>query len=379
IFSQMTEDRIKLIQPLVGEEELALIDEVLKSGYMTEGPKTKEFESKFAEYVGAGHGIATTSCTTAMDLSLRALGIGKGHEVIVPDFTYPATADVVRFVGATPILVDVDPESYNITAEHIREAYTPQTRCVMPVSLFGNPIDIEPIEDLAEEKELYLIEDAACSAGARRGQRRTGSMVDLTSFSFHPRKVITTGEGGMITTNSNELAELARSIKKFGMTAGAGGVSNFARAGTNYKLSDVLGAIGVVQLSKIDEIISKRIELANNYDKLLQDAKGIIPPKVDEGVRHVYQTYAVSITVDGARDRLIGDLRERNIESQIGTYSLHVQPSFAEVARIGNLETSEMLYKNLLALPLSHYMTSEDQERVVSTLDELLGKYQSGG
>ena len=218
----MTEKTIKLIEPVVGEEELALIREVLESGYMTEGPKTREFESRFAEYVGASHAIATTSCTTAMELCLRVLGIGEGDEVIVPDFTYPATADVVRFVGATPVLVDVSPESYNVHAEHIEPGITSRTKCVMPVSLFGNPIDIEPIEKLKDEHGFSIVEDAACSAGARRGERRTGSMADMTSFSFHPRKVITTGEGGMVTTRSDEYADLANSIKKFGMTAGAG-------------------------------------------------------------------------------------------------------------------------------------------------------------
>ncbi len=374
----MTEKTIKLIEPVVGKEELALIEEVLESGYMTEGPKTREFESKFAEYVGAKHGIATTSCTTAMELSLRVLEIGKGDEVIVPDFTYPATADVARFVGATPVLVDVSPESYNVHAEHIEGAITSQTKCVMPVSLFGNPIDIGPIEKLQEEHGFFIVEDAACSAGARRGERRTGSMVDMTSFSFHPRKVITTGEGGMVTTSSDEFADLSRSIKMFGMTAVPGGLPSFTRPGTNYKLSDILGAIGVVQLGKIDEIVSRRRELASNYDRLLQDVEGVIPPQVDDGVRHVYQTYAVRITVDGARDRLLNDLRERNIQTQIGTYSLHVQPSFSDVRRIGSLETSKMLFENLLALPMSHYMTDEDQETVASTLGELLSRYQGG-
>lgn len=375
----MTEKTIKLIEPVVGKEELALIEEVLESGYMTEGPKTREFESKFAEYVGAKHGIATTSCTTAMELSLRVLGIGKGDEVIVPDFTYPATADVVRFVGATPVLVDVSPVSYNVHAEHIEGAITPQTKCVMPVSLFGNPIDIGPIEKLQEEHGFCIVEDAACSAGARRGERRTGSMADMTSFSFHPRKVITTGEGGMVTTSSDEFADLSRSIKMFGMTAVPGGLPSFTRPGTNYKMSDILGAIGVVQLRKIDEIVSRRRELASNYDRLLQDVEGVISPQVDDGVWHVYQTYAVRITVDGARDRLLNDLRERNIQTQIGTYSLHVQPSFSDVRRIGSLETSKMLFDNLLALPMSHYMTDEDQQTVVSALGELLSKYQAGG
>jgi perosamine synthetase len=375
----MTEKTIKLIEPVVGKEELALIEEVLESGYMTEGPKTREFESKFAEYVGAKHGIAATSCTTAMELSLRVLGIGKGDEVIVPDFTYPATADVVRFVGATPVFVDVSPESYNVHAEHIEGAITPQTKCVMPVSLFGNPIEINPIEKLRDEHGFYIVEDAACSAGSRRGERRTGSMADMTSFSFHPRKVITTGEGGMVTTSSDEFADLSRSIKMFGMTPVPGGLSNFTRPGTNYKLSDILGAIGVVQLSKIDDIITRRRELASNYDRLLQDVEEVITPHVDEGVRHVYQTYAVRITIDGARDRLLNDLRERNIQTQIGTYCLHVQPSFSEVRRIGDLETSKMLFDNLLALPMSHYMTDEDQETVVSALEELLSKYQAGG
>ncbi len=375
----MTRKTIKLIEPVVGKEELALIEEVLESGYMTEGPKTKEFESKFAEYVGASHGIATTSCTTAMELSLRVLGIGEGDEVIVPDFTYPATADVVRFVGATPVLVDVSPESYNVHAEHIEEAITPRTKCIMPVSLFGNPIDIEPIEKLKEEHGFFIVEDAACSTGARRGERRTGSIADMTCFSFHPRKVITTGEGGMVTTSVDEYAELASSMKKFGIAIGAGGVSNFTRAGSNYKLSDVLGAIGVAQLKKVDGIITRRRELAANYDRLLVGSEGIVPPKVDDGVKHVYQTYAVRITIEGARDKLISDLKERNIQTQIGTYSLHVQPSFSEVQKVGDLNISEMLYNDLLALPLSHHMTIEDQENVVASLNELLSEYQSGG
>jgi dTDP-4-amino-4,6-dideoxygalactose transaminase len=366
--------RIKLIEPMVGEEELSLVREVLESGYMTEGPKTQEFEENFAKFVGAKHAIATTSCSTALQICVDILGIGPGDEVIVPDFTYPVTADVARIVGADPVLVDVDESTYNIDHDEVKKAATDKTRGILPVSLFGHPLDMAPLREIAEKHDLFIVEDAACSAGARFGGERTGSMADLSCFSFHPRKVITTGEGGMITTNDDELAEKARQRKKFGMKM-VDGRWQFMSVGTNYKLSDVLGAIGVKQLEKVEEIIGRRRELASIYDSLLDGNDFLIRPTAKEGVYHIYQTYAALVTKGGARDRLIKDLREKEIETQIGTYSLHVQPSFDGVMRIGDLGRSRKLFENLLALPMSHSMTREDQEMVIEEANKLLRSY----
>lgn len=374
----MTNRRIKLIEPMVGEEELALVREVVESGYMTEGPKTREFEERISRYVGAKHAIATTSCSTALQVCVEVMNVGPGDEVIVPDFTYPVTADVIRLRGGTPILVDVDKDSYNIDSNEIEKAITPTTKGIVPVSLFGNPLNMAPLNELKEKHGLFIIEDAACSLGASFEGGKTGSVSDMTCFSFHPRKVITTGEGGMITTNNDEWADQARMVKKFGMKA-VEGRPMFTMAGTNYKLSDILGAVGLAQMDKVEKIIERRIELAGNYDRLLQDDERIISPTVEKGVRHNYQTYATYVTVKGARDRLISDLRDKNIETQIGTYALHLQPSFEEVKRIGSLDVSEMLFKNLLALPMSNSMTPDDQQYVVDEITRLLDVYQKEG
>ncbi|MHA2265668.1 MAG: DegT/DnrJ/EryC1/StrS family aminotransferase, partial [Candidatus Thorarchaeota archaeon] len=245
------ERRIKLIEPVVGDEELSLIREVLESGYMTEGPKAREFEKGFAELVGAKHAVVTTSCSTALQLSVDILGVGPGDEVIVPDFTYPVTADVARLRGASAVLVDVDESTYNIDPDEVRKGITDKTVGIVPVSLFGHPLDMAPLREIAQEHDLFILEDAACSTGARFNSEKTGSMADLTCFSFHPRKVITTGEGGMLTTDDDDLAEKARAMKRFGIRV-VDGRPQFMTVGTNYKLSDVLAAIGVKQLEKID-------------------------------------------------------------------------------------------------------------------------------
>lgn len=362
----MTE-KISLMKPYVGREELEAIKKVLDSGYMTEGPVTKEFEEKFASYVGAKHGIATTSCTTALELALKVLGVGPGDEVIAPDFTYPITAGVAVLVGAKPVLVDVDLESRNITADHIKEAITEKTRCIIPVSEFGNPLDKE-VYEIGEEHDIPVVEDAACSAGAEINGKKVGTFADMTCFSFHPRKVITTGEGGMITTDNNEFAEKLRSLKKFGMED-----DQFKYWGTNYKLSNVLGAIGLTQLGKIEEIIKTRIEKAKKYGELLEEIDDVEPPVVRDGTRHTFQSYAVRLEEDGVRDDLRKYLQEQGIETQIGTYALHLEPCFANVKRVGSLKNSEELYNNLLTLPLHHNLTTEDQERVCSAISEFLG------
>lgn len=365
---------IKLIEPVVGEEELHAIQNVLKSGWLTEGSVTRDFEARFAEFIGARHAVATTSCTTALELALRVLDIGPGDEVIVPDFTHPATGNIVKWIGAKPVLVDVDLLSYNIDAEEVEKAVTENTKCVMPVSWGGNPLDMQPLDELKKKHGLFIVEDAACSLGAEYKGKKTGTMADITCFSFHPRKVITTGEGGMATTNNPTYAEKLESLKEFGMKT-KNRESKFIRCGTNYKLSDILAAVGVKQMEKIDTIINKRIELANYYNDLLAEVESVRPPKKREDTKHVYQTYAAYVELDGARDKLIADLRKKNIETQIGTYALHLQPSYEGVKKIGKLERAEKLYRNLLALPMCHSMTKKDQEYVVSEIEAFLKKY----
>lgn len=368
-------DKIFLMRPYINNRELEAIKNVLDSRFLTEGPVTEEFEKKFAEYSDAKYGIATTSCSTALELALRTLNIGKGDEVIVPDFTYPVTSFVVSLVGATPILVDVDIKSYNTTVDRIEEAITKETKVIMPVSIFGNPLDRE-IYELKEKHDIHVVEDAACTAGAMLNDKKIGSQADITCFSFHPRKVITTGEGGMLTTNNEELGERARSLKKFGMR-NIDGQTRFAEVGTNYKLSNILATIGLVQLEKIEEILKDRQEKANSYSELLEEIEGIQPPEVRPDTRHTFQSYACYIEKEGMRDRLREELAKENIETQIGTYALHLEPAFNETRQIGNLENSEKLFYSLITLPLHHELTQEEQLLICERISFLLKNRQS--
>lgn len=368
--------KMKLIEPVVGEEEIKNVSKVLRSGWLTEGQQTEEFEERVKNFVGAKYAIATTSCTTALELALRALNIGLGDEVIVPDFTYPATGNIVGWIGAKPVLVDVDLFSYNIDPDEVEKAITKNTKCIMPVSWGGNPLNMQPLNELKENHNLLIVEDAACSLGAEYNRKKTGTMADVTCFSFHPRKIITTGEGGMAVTDNSVYAEKLETLKKFGIKSTNGEIK-FTQFGNNYKLSDILGAVGVMQMEKINKIINKRIELANYYNDLLAEVDSIRVPQRREKSKHVYETYAAYVEGDRARDKLIEDLRRKNIETQIGTYALHIQPSYKKVTKIGKLERAEKLYRNLLALPMCHTMTEKDQEYVVSTIKGLLKRYCS--
>jgi dTDP-4-amino-4,6-dideoxygalactose transaminase len=367
--------RIRLIEPVVGAEEEKLIGEVLRSGWLTEGPMAKRFEDLFKAFVGAKHAITASSCTTAIEMGLRAMGIGPGDEVLVPDFTHPATADAVIAFGAHPVLVDVSLSSYNLDFNEAEKAVTKKTRAAIPVSWGGYPLNDKELKDLKDEHDVLMLEDAACSPGAEYNGAKTGVMADITAFSFHPRKSITTGEGGMITTESDDYAEKIRSLKNFGVGK-VGTESHFIRYGSNYKLSDILAAMGVAQMGKLAKIVERRIELAENYNKLLPEVKGIKPPEKEKGIKHTYQTYAVYVEVEGARNKLIADLKKIGIETQIGTYALHVEPYFANLKKQGDLRRSKLLYENLLALPMCHNMTKADQEYVVSQIEKHLKNYQ---
>lgn len=370
----MPEKRIKLIEPVIGEEEIEAVKQVLRSGWLTEGEITREFEEIVRKYVGAKYAFAATSCTTALELALRALRVGPGDEVIVPDFTHPATGNVVAWIGATPVLVDVDVSSRNIDFQKIRKAFSKKTKCVIAVSWGGNPLDMKSISAFKNEYGFSVIEDAACSLGAEYDGKKTGTMADITCFSFHPRKVITTGEGGMTVTDDPALAERLQRLRMFGMETRNGEIV-FMQMGTNCKMSNVLASIGVEQMKKIDSIINRRIELAAYYDKLVAEVDTLEPPTRRKNVKQTYQTYAVYVEKEGARDKIIEDLRKRNIETQIGTYALHLQPSYKGTRMIGKLDRAEKLYRNLLALPMCHSMAKKDQELVVSEIAHSLQKH----
>lgn len=365
-------NRIPLIKPYLPDKVKDRVLQVLDSGFLTEGPVARELEEAFRSYIGCGRAVAFSSCTTGLETALRVLGVGPGDEVIVPDYTYPATAAVAAIVGATAVIVDVDPQTMLVDYEAARQAITDKTRAIIPVSIFGNPLDYDQLDELRREAGVWIVEDAACSIGATYKGEPVGRQADISVFSLHPRKFITTGEGGMAVTNSDELAEAMISYKHFGMGAPKPRAAvRFERMGTNYKLSDILAAVGVAQMEMIKELLDRRISLAEKYKELLKDHSCISIPGTTRGGKHSYQSFC--IFVDN-RDEVMGILRDEGIEVQIGTYALHMHEAFAPGpnCRIeGEMKGSREAFERCLTLPLYHEMTLEDQERVVSRLLEL--------
>lgn len=366
--------KIPLIKPFITEEIKNSVLDVLDSGYLTEGLITHEFENVFAQYVNVSHAIAVTSCTTGLEIALRALGIGSGDEVIVPDYTYPATATVVTIVGAHCVIVDVDPETMLIDYDALENAITPNTKAIIPVSLFGSPLNYDRLNQIKSENNLFIVEDAACSLGAEYKGGKVGTFADITVFSLHPRKFITTGEGGMITTENTKWADWMNSYKHFGMT-----VNNAAREGitfdipgTNYKLSNILSAIGLGQMKCIDQLLEKRRTLASRYDSLLGKFNGIQLPSVVKQGLHSYQSYCI---MTSSRDKIMNALRPQGIEVQIGTYSLHMHPAFQNkklYTIYGAMSGSLASYNQCLTLPLFHDLTDIEQDYVVNNVKQFI-------
>jgi dTDP-4-amino-4,6-dideoxygalactose transaminase len=365
---------IPLIKPYITQEVKDKVCQVLDSGYLTEGSVTKEFEESLKAYIGCRHALAVSNCTVGLEMALRVLGVGPGDEVIVPDYTYPATASVAAVVGAKIVIVDVDPETMLIDYDAIENGITPQTKAVIPVSIFGNPLNYDRLNRIKEKYGIYVIEDAACSIGARYDGVPVGNFADISVFSFHPRKFITTGEGGLITTSNTKWSEWMESYKRFGMSPyrPRSGI-HFERIGTNYKLSDIQAAVGLIQMQYIESLLGKREELAQNYYKLLNDAPGIRYPKVTPKGRHSWQSCCVFVK---NLDWLIEELWNRNVETQIGTYSLHMHNAFkknSDCRIVGEMTGSRYAIKHCLTLPVYHEMTEDEQEYVVTQLIEVIG------
>lgn len=360
---------IPLIKPYITEEVKDEVSRVLDSGYLTEGPVTHEFEETFRNYIGSVHALAVCNCTVGLEMALRVLGIGPGDEVIVPDYTYPATATVVNIVGATAVLVDVDPYNMLIDYAALEKAITEKTRAIIPVSLFGNPLDWDRLSQIKENYGVYIIEDAACSIGAEYKGEKVGNLADISVFSLHPRKFITTGEGGLVTTNSTDWADWMLSYKHFGMGVHDSRLTtSFDRIGTNYKLSNIQAAVGLVQMRHIDKLLHKRRDISERYSRELSDMPGLSIPATTPGGVHSFQSCCILIQ---NRDQIMQKMKDKDIQTQIGTYSLHMHKAFNEnqACRIeGDMHGSKYAFKHCLTLPMYHEMTDEEQDFVICEL-----------
>ncbi len=360
---------IPLARPFTGQAELDEVKAVLESGYLSQGPRVQQFETMVAAATGVAHAFATSSCTTGMHLALTALGLVAGDEVIVPDFTFPATANVVVQLGAVPILVDVDLATYNLDPTELDRHLSERTRAIMPVDLFGLSADMDPVLAFAEQHGLAVVEDAACALGASYRQHPCGSLADVACFSFHPRKIVTTGEGGMVMTNRPELAARVELLRSHGGVRHDGRFT-FEAAGFNYRLSDLHAAIGIAQMRRLPDLVARRRQLAASYRDGLATVAGVTAPAEPQWGGHAYQAYVALLDEGIDRDRVVADLRSAGIEATIGTYALHAQPFFQRAFgyRPGQLPSSYAAFRRSIALPLFPAMADSDVEIVVAGL-----------
>lgn len=356
--------RIYLMRPSVGIEEINSIKHVIHSKFLTEGEITKKFEKSVAKYVHSKYAVATTSATTALHTAFQCMGV-KDQNVLVSDFTYPATVLAIILAGGKPILVDVEKDTMNVNREIIENSLDKKIKFLAPVSIFGNPLELDFYK--LKKKNLKIIEDGATNLGTKIGSKYVGSLADVTCFSFHPRKIITTGEGGMITTNDKKLNEKFRSFKKFGQHD-----TKFLDFGTNYKLSDIQSAVGIAQIKKIEKIIQKRQRKAKIYNEIFSKIDFIEQQKITRNSRHTFQTYTCIIKKSGLRDKIIKKLAKNNIESTIGTYAVHCLSAFKKLPKKGSLKNSEFLYKNVISLPLHEEISTKDQELIGKIINNSL-------
>ena len=332
--------------------------EVLASGMLTMGPKVAEFEQELARLCEVEHAVVVSSGTAALHVAVLALGLTPGDEVLVPAYTFPATANVVALAGLVPVLVDVDPETMNLDPAQLRVG--PRTRAILPVHLFGRPARLEQLPDLP------VLEDAAGALGARRGGRACGGLGLLGCLSFHPRKILTTGEGGAVTTNEEQIAESVRRLRNHGWQSLS--PPEMPAPGLNYRLSDILCAVGLPQARRLDELLAERTRIAAGYTERLRHLP-LMLPAADEGDVHGWQAYVLQVD---DRDRVLSQLREQGIEAQIGTYALNQLGAYRGQ---GDFPGATRVFERALALPFHTRLRDTDLDRVSETLDKIVSSH----
>lgn len=364
---------IPIAKPFIGDEEINEVESVLRSGFIAQGPKVAEFEEKFANYIGTRHAVATSSGTTALHVALLCAGIGKDDEVITTPFSFAATANSVLYAGAKPVFVDIEPETYNINPELIEEAITDKTKAIIPVHLYGQPADMGSINKIAKNHDLKIIEDAAQAHGAVYNGINVGLWGDMACFSFYPTKNITTGEGGIITTNNNEFDHDARALRAHGESERYQHVI----LGYNFRMTDIAAAIGVVQLKRLDGFNEKRIENAEYLTEHVRYIDGIEPPFVQDGVKHVFHQYTIRVG-NGKRDELRNFLNNEGIGTGIHyPKPIYRQKLYENLGFTANCLEAEKAAEEVLSIPVNPELSARDLGKIVSVLEDASDRFLS--
>jgi len=370
---------IPITKPYFTKNEVEAVKKVIESGWVVQGPKVKEFEEKFAKFVGAKYAIAVNSCTAALHLSLSASGIGPNDEVIVPAFTFIPTANVVEYLGAKPVFVDIDPKTFNINPLKIEEKINKKTKAIIPVHLFGLSADMEPILKIARKYKLKVIEDAACGLGTLYKGKHVGTFGETGCFSFHPRKAISCGEGGMITTNSKKHNEILRSLRDHGASMsdlarhqkGLPMLPEYNLLGFNYRMSDIEAAILIEQMKKVNWILKERRKRAEIYNKALKNNKYFaFPLAAPKKYHHSYQSYVLRLKDGFSRDKIAKRLIDKGIGIRQGTHSVPHLGYYRRKYGYKNTDFPESFKaeKQTLTIPLFAMMTKKEQDYVIRSL-----------
>jgi len=375
---------IPIALPFLGTDEADAAREAVLSGWVSQGPQVLAFEREFAATVGASYATAVSNCTTALHLALVAANIGPGDEVITASHSFIATANCIKYCGGTPVFVDVDPDTYNIDPARVAEAITPRTRAILAVHQMGMPCDLTALRTLAEQHGLILIEDAACAAGSEihidgKWDRVGKAHGHITCFSFHPRKVITTGEGGMLTTSSAEFDRKFKLLRQHGMSvpdtvrhASAQVIfEDYLEVGYNYRMTDMQAAIGRKQLGKLPDIISRRRKLADGYAELLGNIEGLRLPFEPEWARSNWQSYCVRLPDRADQRTVMQSMLDQGIATRRGIMCSHREMPYRDQVK-HDLTQSELAQDRCILLPLYAQMTEDDQVRVADTLTKEL-------
>ncbi|GGR48842.1 dTDP-4-amino-4,6-dideoxygalactose transaminase [Nocardioides luteus] len=377
--------RVDVMQPWLGEEEIEAVAAVLRSGWVAQGPRVAEFERRFATSQHAAHAVATSSCTTALQLALTVAGVRPGDDVVVPSYSFIATANAPTYLGARPVFADVSAETGNLTAETVAAALTPRTTAVILVDQGGVPADLDAVREVCDPLGIVVVEDAACGAGSTYRGRPVGAGAEIAAWSFHPRKILTTGEGGMLTTSRPEWAERARRLREHAMSVSAADrhaslvspPESYDEVGFNFRMTDLQAAVGIVQLERLPEVVARRRELAAVYVKAVAEIDGLRAVADPDWGTCNFQSFWVEVSTGSTTERAYGldregllvALAEAGISARRGIMAAHRQPAYADAAGEA-LPVTERLTDNTVILPLFHQLSDSEQARVIDVLRE---------